>query len=66
MVEFTGKINGIVFENDQDLYKILDVEIVGELKGYSRDEIKVTGSFGDVQVNGSYRFEGKLVMHNKF
>ena len=42
MVEFTGKINGIVFENDQDLYKILDVEIVGELKGYSRDEIKVT------------------------
>lgn len=66
MVEFTGKVNGIVFENDQDLFKILDVEIVGDLAGYSRDEIKVTGSFGEIQIAGSYRFEGRLVMHDKF
>ncbi|MDF7638826.1 ATP-dependent RecD-like DNA helicase [Lactobacillus sp. ESL0791] len=66
MTEFTGKINGIVFENDQDLFKILDVEIIGELKGYSRTDIKVTGNFGEVQVNESYHFDGTLVMHNKF
>lgn len=66
MVEFTGKVNGIVFENDKDLYKILDVEIIGSLENYSRDEIKVTGNFGDIQISASYRFEGKLVMHEKF
>lgn len=66
MTDFTGKVNGIVFENDQDLFKILDVEIIGELTGYSRDEIKVTGSFGEIQIAGSYRFTGNLVMHNKF
>lgn len=66
MVEFTGKVNGIVFENDKDLYKILDVEIIGSLENYSRDEIKVTGIFGDIQISASYRFEGKLVMHEKF
>lgn len=66
MVEFTGKVNGIVFENDQDLYKILDVEIIGSLENYSRDEIKVTGSFGDIQILSSYHFEGRLVMHEKF
>ena len=66
MVEFTGKVNGIVFENDKDLYKILDVEIIGSLENYSRDEIKVTGNFGNIQISASYRFEGKLVMHEKF
>ncbi len=66
MTDFVGKINGIVFENDQDMFKILDVAIIGELKGYDRDEIKVTGSFGDVQIAGTYRFTGKLVMHEKF
>ena len=66
MVEFTGRINGIVFENDKDLYKILDVEIIGSLENYSRDEIKVIGNFGDIQIGSSYRFDGKLVMHEKF
>lgn len=66
MVEFTGKVIGIVFENDQDLYKILDVEIIGSLENYLRDEIKVTGSFGDIQILSSYHFEGRLVMHEKF
>lgn len=66
MTDFTGKVNGIVFENNQDLFKILDVEIIGELNNYPRDEIKVTGSFGDIQINASYRFSGQLVMHEKF
>lgn len=66
MNEFTGKVNGIVFENSKDLYKILDVEIIGTLSDYSCPDIKVTGNFGDIQINSSYRFEGKLVMHEKF
>ncbi|WEV71537.1 ATP-dependent RecD-like DNA helicase [Lactobacillus sp. ESL0785] len=66
MTEFTGKISGIVFENDQDLYKILDVAIIGKLTDYDREDIKVTGNFGDIQIGGNYRFVGKLVVHNKF
>lgn len=66
MTEFTGKVKGIVFENDQDMFKILDVEIIGELKNYSRPEIKVTGNFGDVQIDDQYRFIGQLIMHEKF
>ncbi|BDR60416.1 SF1B family DNA helicase RecD2 [Lactobacillus xylocopicola] len=66
MVEFTGRINRVVFENDQDLYKIVDVTIIGTLADYDREEIKVTGSFGDLQVGGTYNFTGQLVEHNKF
>lgn len=66
MVKFTGRINGIVFENDQDMFKILDVEIIGKLDNYSRDEIKVTGNFGDIQLANNYEFEGTLVLHDKF
>lgn len=66
MTDFTGRVNGIVFENNQDLFKILDVEIIGELADYPREEIKVTGSFGEIQINASYRFTGELVMHEKF
>lgn len=66
MSKFTGKVNGIVFENDQDMFKILDVTIIGNLENYSRDEIKVTGNFGEIQIAANYRFEGKLVMHDKF
>lgn len=66
MVKFTGKVNGIVFENDQDMFKILDVEILGKLEGYPRDEIKVTGSFGEIQIAGRYQFDGRLIMHDKF
>lgn len=66
MIEFVGKVNGIVFENDQDMFKILDVEIKGNLPGYDRDEIKVTGNFGEIQIAASYQFEGDFRRHEKF
>ena len=66
MVEFTGKVNGIVFENNQNMFKILDVEILGKLDGYEAQEIKVIGNFGEIDYSSNYRFEGELVMHEKF
>ncbi|TSO26183.1 ATP-dependent RecD-like DNA helicase [Lactobacillus sp. LL6] len=66
MVEFTGKVNGIVFENNRDMFKILDVEILGKLDDYDEQEIKVTGNFGEIDYSSSYHFEGQLVMHEKF
>ncbi len=66
MVEFTGRLSGIIFENSEDMFKILDVEIVGELAGYDQEDIKVTGSFGDVSINSEYQFSGELIVHKRF
>lgn len=66
MTEFTGKIKRIIFENEQDLYKILNVTIIGSIDDYNREEIKVTGNFGDIQIDSTYEFHGKLIIHNKF
>ena len=38
---FTGRINGIVFENNQDLFKIIDVDLISKLADYDRDNILV-------------------------
>lgn len=65
-MEFTGKVNNIVFENNEDLFKILDVEISGELPGYFGLNIKVTGNFGEIKISSFYHFEGSLVDHPKF
>ena len=43
---FTGRINGIVFENNQDLFKIIDVDLISKLPDYDRDNIRVTGKLG--------------------
>ena len=32
--KFTGKVNNIIYENTQNLFKILDVDIIGKLDGY--------------------------------
>ena len=61
MTEFTGKLKSIIFESADSLFKILVVEIQGELADYADDEIKVTGNFGDLEEDGDYRFSGQLV-----
>lgn len=64
--EFTGKVNNIVFENNQNLFKIMDVEIIGKLADYDDETIRVTGNFGDIQIDGTYTFSGSLFLHPKF
>ncbi len=63
---FTGRINGIVFENNQDLFKIIDVDLISKLPDYDRDNIRVTGNFGDIQIGSTYKFTGNIVVHEKF
>ena len=63
---FTGRINGIVFENNQDLFKIIDVDLISKLADYDRDNIRVTGNFGDIQIGSTYKFVGQVVVHEKF
>ncbi|QNQ82443.1 ATP-dependent RecD-like DNA helicase [Lactobacillus sp. PV037] len=64
--KFTGKVNNIIYENTQNLFKILDVDIVGKLEGYSEDSIRVTGTFGEMQLESQYEFTGEIVVHPKF
>lgn len=64
--EFTGKVDNIVFENSQNLFKIIDVEIIGSLKDYDDETIRVTGNFGDIQLDGTYTFKGSIFVHPKF
>ncbi|WP_297819308.1 ATP-dependent RecD-like DNA helicase [uncultured Lactobacillus sp.] len=65
-IEFSGRLNSIVFENEQDLFKILDVDILSPISGFDREDIRVTGNFGDLQVGASYHFNGELITHPKF
>ena len=60
---FTGRINGIVFENNQDLFKIIDVDLISRLADFDRDNIRVTGNFGDIQI-GSNLLDKLLCMKN--
>lgn len=66
MIKFTGRVKSIIFASEEDLFKILNVEIMGQLSGYQREEITVTGSFGEIETNSSYEFTGQLVRHDKF
>lgn len=66
MTELTGQVVDLVFESNRDQFKILDVKIIGNLPKYDRDSIRVTGSFGDIKAGDTFRFQGRLVLHEKF
>ena len=61
---FTGRINGIVFENNQDLFKIVDVDLISKLADYDRDNIRVTGNFGDIQIGSVKLLYMKSLVNN--
>ncbi len=62
----TGRLQGVVFENQKDLFKILDIEVLSALPGYEAKQIRVTGNFGQIEVGELYRFKGDLVVHDRF
>ena len=65
-IEFNGRLNSIVFENNQDLFKILDVDVLTQIPDLDREDIRVTGNFGDLQIGATYHFIGELTVHPKF
>ncbi|GHV98217.1 ATP-dependent RecD-like DNA helicase [Lactobacillus nasalidis] len=66
MTEISGELKSIIFENSQNMYKILLVDLRTSLPGYSESEIKVTGTFGDLEIGQEYSFTGDLVTHPKY
>ncbi|HBK6942749.1 TPA: ATP-dependent RecD-like DNA helicase [Enterococcus faecium] len=66
MPYFVGTVAAIFFQNPSNFYKVLLVHISETTADYREKEIVVTGSFGDIQENETYRFYGELVDHPKY
>jgi exodeoxyribonuclease V alpha subunit len=63
---FVGHVAAIFFQNPSNFYKVLLVKVTENNADYKESEIVVTGSFGDIQEEESYRFYGELVNHPKY
>ncbi|WP_407879859.1 SF1B family DNA helicase RecD2 [Furfurilactobacillus entadae] len=61
-----GKVATIFFSSSDSFYKVLLVHVNETTLDWVEDEIVVTGSFGDVNEEGTYRFFGKIVDHPKY
>jgi exodeoxyribonuclease V alpha subunit len=64
--EVTGKVSAIFFQNPDNFYKVLLVQVEQVNFDWTEKEVVVTGSFGDIKEEESYRFVGKLVTHPKY
>lgn len=62
----TGKVAAIFFQNPTNFYKVVLVKVVSTNTAYKEKEIVVTGSFGDIQEEEVYRFQGDFVEHPRY
>lgn len=61
-----GKVAAVFFSSSDSFYKVLLVKVTEQNIDWSEDEIVVTGSFADIQEEGTYKFTGKTVRHPKY
>ncbi|ALV20862.1 MAG: ATP-dependent RecD-like DNA helicase [Carnobacterium sp.] len=61
-----GQVVAIFYQNPTNFYKVLLVRVAETNSTYDDKEIVITGNFGQVQEEETYRFFGKLVDHPKF
>lgn len=61
-----GKVAAVFFSSPDSFFKVLLVHVDETDLDWVEDEIVVTGSFGDVAEEGTYRFFGKVVDHPKY
>ncbi|WP_034550650.1 SF1B family DNA helicase RecD2 [Carnobacterium funditum] len=61
-----GQTVAIFYQNPTNFYKVLLVKVMETNTNYDDKEIVITGSFGQVQEEESYRFYGKIADHPKF
>lgn len=62
----TGEIKAILFENRENFYKVLLVELIDTNTEYLDEEIVITGHFGAVASGEQYRFIGKMFHHSRY
>lgn len=61
-----GQTVAIFYQNPTNFYKVLLIRVTETNTNYDDKEIVVTGSFGQVQEEETYRFYGKVTEHPKF
>ena len=61
-----GQTVAIFYQNPTNFYKVLLVRVIETNTNYDDKEIVITGSFGQIQEEESYRFYGKIADHPKF
>ncbi|WP_157052199.1 ATP-dependent RecD-like DNA helicase [Lacticaseibacillus brantae] len=62
----SGRVKSIFFQNPNNFYKILLLEITATTIQWPDAEIVVTGSFGDIKEDETYTFTGKVIDHPKY
>ncbi len=62
----SGKVAAIFFQNATNFYKVILVKVIETNTAYLENEIVVTGNFGQIQEEETYRFSGHLVDHPKY
>ena len=63
---FVGQVQSEIFTSPDSYYKVLAVSVEEANFDWSESEITVTGSFGDLRDDQTYRFEGQLVDHPRY
>ena len=61
-----GEMKAIFYENSSNFYKVLLIEVEENNFSFEKDEIVVTGNFGEITVDTEYRFTGTVVDHPKY
>lgn len=62
----SGKVATIFFQNETNFYKVILVKVIETNTTYLENEIVVTGNFGQIQEEETYRFSGHLVDHPRY
>lgn len=63
---FIGQVQSEIFTSPDSFFKVLIVSVKEANFDWHEPEITVTGSFGDLSDDQTYRFEGKIVEHPRY
>lgn len=63
---FIGQVQSEIFTSPDSFFKVLIASVEEANFDWHAPEITVTGSFGDISDDQTYRFEGKIVEHPRY
>ena len=63
---FIGQVQSEIFTSPDSFFKVLIVSVEEANFDWHEPEITVTGSFGDLSDDQTYRFEGKIIEHPRY
>lgn len=61
-----GEMKAIFFENPSNFYKVILIEVAESNFQTDKDEMVVTGNFGEITTDTMYRFTGNVVNHPRY